>query len=58
MKLQTNFRYDQHVFEKAKLEASYAAEVHEELGIAQDLGECRELQQIDERMSKPVVSDR
>ena len=58
MELQANFWYDQHMFEKAKLEASHAADVYEQLGAAQDLERCRELLQwTDEQMNNPVVSE-
>jgi hypothetical protein len=49
MELQANFWYNQRMFEKAKFEASRAADVYEKLGAAQDLGRCRELlRKIDE----------
>ena len=58
MHLQANFWCEQRMLEKAKFEASHAAEVYEKLGAAQDLGNCRELLQwIDEEMNSPVVSD-
>ena len=58
MRLQADFWYGQGMFEKAKLEASHAADVYEELGAAQDLEECREFfQRIDEQMNNPVISD-
>jgi len=58
MELQANFWYGQRMFEKAKFEASHAADIYEKLGAAQDLRCCREvLQRIDEQMNNPVVSD-
>ena len=57
-KLQAKFWYNQGMYEKAKSEASHAADFFEKLGATRDLGECRELlQQIDEELSNPVVSD-
>ena len=58
MRLQANLWYIQRMFEKAKSEASHAADVFEKLGAAQDLEKCRELLQwIDEKMNNPVFSD-
>ena len=56
--LQAKFYYDQSMFEKARFEASYAADIYEKLGAAQDLEKCRKLlQRIDEQMKNPVVPD-
>jgi tetratricopeptide (TPR) repeat protein len=58
MELQADFWYRQRMLEKAKFEASRAADVYEKLGAAQDLGNCRELLRwIDEEMNSSVVSD-
>jgi len=58
MGLQAEFWYGQGVFEKARSEASHAADVFEKLGAARDLESCRELlRQIDEELNSPVVSD-
>ena len=58
VELQACLWYDQCMFEKARSKASYAADVFEKLGAAHDLGRCRELlQQIDEQLDNPVVSD-
>jgi tetratricopeptide (TPR) repeat protein len=58
MELQARVWCDQHVFEKARLEASHAADVYEELGAAQDLVGCGKLLQwIDEQMDCPVVTE-
>jgi hypothetical protein len=58
MELQADFWWRQRMFEKARVEASRAADVYEKLGATKDLGECRELlDRIDEEMNSPVVSD-
>jgi len=49
MKLQANFWYDQRIFEKAKSEASHAADLFEKLGDTECLEMCRKLlRRIDE----------
>ena len=49
MELQANFWYDQHMFEKAKFEASCAINAYEKIGAASDVEDCRELlRKIDE----------
>ena len=46
------------MFEKARVEASHAAEIYEKLGAARDLEKCRKLlQRIDEDLNNPVLSD-
>jgi len=56
MGLQASSWYDQRMFEKARSEASHAADIFEKLGAAHDLEECRKLfQRIDEQMNNPVV---
>ena len=56
--LQAKFWYNRRMYEEAKSEASHAANIFEKLGATRDLGECRELlQQIDEELNNPVVSD-
>jgi len=56
--LQASSWYEQHMFEKARSEASHAADVFENFGAAHDLARCRELlQRIDEGTNNPVVSE-
>ena len=58
MEEQARFWRDQYRFEKAKFEASHAADVYGELGATYDLGRCRELVQwIDEQMNNPAASE-
>ena len=58
MELQASFWRRQRMFEKAKLEASHAADIYKKLGAGQDLGRSREfLEWIDKKMNDPVVSD-
>ena len=58
MWLQAGFWCNQRMFEKAKPEASHAADVFKKLGAAQDLEGCKELLQwIDEQLNNPVASD-
>ena len=58
MGLQASLWSQQRMFEKAKFEASHAADIYEKLGAVQNLGKRREfLEWIDEEMNDPVVSD-
>ena len=43
MELQADFWYDQQMFEKAKSEASSAADVYEKIGATEDAEDCRRL---------------
>ena len=43
MELQAGFWYDQQMFDKAKLEASSAADVYEKIGATEDAEDCRRL---------------
>ena len=43
MELQANLWYRQHVFEKAKFEASYATSVFEKVGATEEIEDCRKL---------------
>ena len=43
MELQADFWYDQRMFEKAKSEASSAADVYEKIGATEDAEDCRRL---------------
>lgn len=58
MEEQARFWRDQYRFEKAKPEASHAADVYGELGATYDLGRCRKLVQwIDEQMNNTAASE-
>ena len=58
MGLQARVWGAQRMFEKARVEASHAAEIFEKLGAARDLEKCRKLlQRIDEDLNNPVLSD-
>ena len=58
MKLQAELWYKQDRLEEARSEALRAADVYQKLGVAKDLRRCRRLlQQIEEKMNKPVTPD-
>ena len=58
MWLQAGFWCNRPMLEKAKSEASHAADIFKKLGAAQDLEGCKELLQwIDEQLNNPVASD-